>query len=380
MTKAALAAVAVLVVAPVQAAIPIVETEDVRLSMGGYARFLTLWGEVFDPPDGTDRAEAGIQNTIVRAELDFSAAEVVALQAHARLSWTVGPPFSPFGAGVTPTPRRTFALGGPLTEQETHAIELEMDRLALKLFLGDVDLTLGRQAITWGDSNLFPPADLWTTLSPFDTDNSQKRGVDALRATWGIDAAVELDFVVVDRDSRDHLEDLSGGVRAVIYLSWGDVWTGVAKSYEQIGLAAGLSAEVGPVKLRGEAWAAWDLDDEKILKPRATVGAEWYQSADFVLGGGVHYNGLSGDIEALERGEVFLPEAWYAGLSAIYKPWELVTLTFVPFVSLEADPQAVLTWTVGYAVAQDVDLGVGGFHTLGDIESNSVFLQLAAFL
>jgi len=46
----------------------------------------------------------------------------------------------------------------------------------LHLYLDQFDVTLGRQAITWGVAKLFPSADLWSQFSPFE--------LDTLRETW----------------------------------------------------------------------------------------------------------------------------------------------------------------------------------------------------
>jgi hypothetical protein len=379
--------------APASARIPIVETDAVELSFGGY--FRTVMGFVtadcLKEPCGPD--SMGLSTAITRTELKLSVLETVTVDAHARLLWRVAslPIFAlgggSVGAGASVAPPRwinlSWSLLGSNEDDPSHRLDLDIDRLALRLFLGDVDLTIGRQAITWGNSTMLPPADLWTAFSPFDLDSSQKRGIDGLRAVWGLTSDVELDFVLVDRGT---LHDLSGGVRTVIYTAWGDVWAGAAKSYEQVGLMAGVAAEVDVLTLRAEAFAGWDLDKDAIRRPRVTLGVDWFQSADFMLAGEVHYSGLGGDLKSLGRGEIYLSREWYVGLLATYKLTELLSLSLTPIINAEADPSALIAWNIGYSIAQDVDISLGAFHGAGASTSefgatgHFVFLQLAAFL
>ena len=57
-----------------------------------------------------------------------------------------------------------------------------LDRCNIKVALNAVDLTLGRQAVTFGKAHFWNPLDLYLPFDPDQFDRDYKPGVDALRA------------------------------------------------------------------------------------------------------------------------------------------------------------------------------------------------------
>ncbi len=338
------------------ARVPLYEGPTAQLAAAGYVRMFSAAQEQHL------LGESALHTTILRAELKLSD-DWGAVEAHSRVQWFQGAA-SLLGAGVTPAPQRTVDTHSELLtlgpdEAPTATLDHDLDRAQVSLFLGGTDLTAGRQAITWGTSTLFTVADVWAAFSPFDLDTSQKRGVDALRATTGLGERFELDLVLADRGS---LEDLSGGARLTAYLSKADLYLALARLWTSLNALAGLSAEVGEYKLRAEISEA--LDEGTLRAPRATLGVDYYASGDLFLGAELHYNGLGVDRARMERGELFLGGSLYAGALASWKPWTLVTLSLTPMLLLD-DGSALLSWSAGYEVAESVDLGLGGFHGFG---------------
>ncbi len=381
-------ALVALLATPAFARVALVEGETVTVDLGGYLRMFSAWQRIAEIPSAdlsstvelSEPLELAVHASIVRAELKAGLGEHVTVEAHSRLQWNQGQA-TLAGAGVTPTPSRTVDTESELVETADATLTHDLDRAVLRLYLGEVDLSLGRQAVTWGTSNVFGVADVWTQFSPFDVDTSQKRGVDAARAVMAVGQSAELDAVVVDRGSQ---EDLSGGLRGTLYLPFGDAYVAGAKLWEELAVMGGLSTEVDAFKLRSEALWAWDTDDDEAQRPRVTLGVDWFYSGDLLLGLEGHYNGPGTDLEALERGELYLIDRWYAGGYSSYKLHDLVTATLSPLVNL-TDPSALLGWGLSCSIQQDVDVGLGGFHGVGDgLEFGAypqvVYLQLSAFL
>lgn len=381
-------ALALLSSAPAHARIALVEGDTLTADLGGYLRMFSAWQRVAEVPSGDlsgtvelpEPLELAVHASIARAELKVGLGEHLTVEAHSRFQWNQGQA-TLVGAGVTPTPSRTVDTESELVDATNATLTHDLDRAVLRLYLGEVDVSLGRQAVTWGTSNVLRVADVWTQFSPFDVDTSQKRGVDAARAVIAVGQSAEIDAVLVDRGST---EDLSGGVRGTLYLAFGDAYVGAAKLWEELAVMGGLSTEVDAFKLRGEALWAWDTDADEAQRPRVTLGVDWFYSGDLVLGVEGHHNGPGKDLDALERGELYLVDRWYAGGYASYKLHELLTLTLSPLVNL-TDPSTLLSWGLGYSVQQDVDVGLGGFHGVGDgLEFGAyphvVYLQLSAFL
>lgn len=391
MRPLALIALSVLIAAPANAGIPpIVETDNVLFRVGGYTRAFTAGLIPVEQP------AIGLQGTILRAEWQLSLYDTVRLDVHNRFSWLIlsegGGLLSGAGVGTSIPPARSVDLSSMIVDRPTHKLEHDLDRLSLRLFLGPVDLSLGRQAVTWGVANLFPVSDLWTTFSPFDLDTSQKRGIDAVRATTGIGSLVELDFIVADRGT---VEDLSGGVRSTFFLKNADIYVAFAKTYEELALMAGISAEVSTLKLRAEAVGIFDLDDNELQLPRVTGGVDWFVNPDVMLSMEYHFNGVGAEkpedylshafqSEELARGETYLLGQHYLGGLISYKAHDLVMMALSYMTNL-SEPSSLIIWNVNYSLAASVDLGVGGFHGVGPqttefgLRGDMVYLQLAAF-
>lgn len=377
------AAVFALAAPTAHARISLVDSPALSWSIGGYARsfsgyqLLDMSGLSGLPAAARPSERVALQADVLRLESNLTFGDVASLEVHDRLFWVLSSePLQASGAalgvGATPAPRRWIDLSSRLVDDARSRLDNDLDRLVLRLYLGPVDMTLGRQAITWGTSNLFTVADVWAAFSPFDLDTSQKRGVDAVRAVMSVGQQTELDLVVADRGT---LDDLSAGLRATFYLDFGDVYAAVGKFWEQLTLMAGVSASVGAFKLRAEGSLPYDLDASKVLLPRITLGADWLHGEDLMVSLEAHFNGLgsqdaSGYAAQLAapvtaRGQTFLLGRWYLGLAASYKPHELVTLALTPMVNL-GDPSALIAWSARYDLSANVDLSVGGFHGLGD--------------
>jgi hypothetical protein len=385
------------------AEVPIVESENVTFSFGGYARAYSAWSQ---PLDSASREllelpdSVGIGAAILRTELKLNVTDVFGLDVHSRFFQVVqseAVSANAAGIGVSTAPPRTVNLSTDLVRTERYLLNHDLDRLAARLHLGPVDLTFGRQAITWGIGQLFPILDFWTSFSPFDLDTSQKRGVDGLRVTWGVNSSLELDFVVVDRGSW---EDLSGGMRAVLYLDALDLHVGFSKAWEELVLSTSLSAALGAFKLRAEVAGVYDLDDAAFQLPRATLGVDWFATGNLIWSLEAHYSGLgaqdskdyiaTASSEEIARGELYLLGAAYIGTGLSYKPHELLTLGTTALVNL-LDPSAMVGWSISWALQQDIEIGFGGFHGIGAETNNlqpqaefplygqQVYLQCSAF-
>ncbi|TNF36865.1 MAG: hypothetical protein EP329_04510 [Deltaproteobacteria bacterium] len=390
---ALLGAAAALAWAPAaRAEVQIYEGEDASFSLGGYARELT--GVQLPAIEGLGLPDSlGISQALVRLEWKLTLGELATVEVHDRFALTVtgsdAALASGLGVGVTPAPSRTVNLRSLIVDEPSTTLEHDLDRLVLRLFLGRVDVAVGRQAISWGTSNLFTVADAWAAFSPFDLDTSQKRGVDALRVGLPLGESVELDLVVADRGSAD---DLSGGARLTAYLGDADVYLALAKQWGELAVMGGVSAAVDEVKLRGEVWwGAWDLDREEVLNPRATIGVDWFHG-DLTLSVEAHYNGAgaerAGDYVALAatspelaRGEIFWLGRYYAGAAAVYKLTEQLTFT-VSLLSNLGDPSLLVVSALRYDVAENVDLGIGAFDGIGggaDLSAGGFESELGAY-
>lgn len=381
---AALASVLLVTGAPGQ--VSVVEWEGGGLDLGGYARTLTAVHDLrVDPPAGFDRRSA-FAGQVVRLKWTArgGGSGGWVLEVHDRVQARVTSSASSaaggtvVGFGVSAVPDRTIDLESTLIEEDRFRVWHDLDRLALTLYTDAADITLGRQAVTWGLSALFPVADLWSRFSPFELDTEEKPGIDAVRVLAYPSEGMELDAVLADRGS---LDDLSAGVRATWSLPSGDLWIGVGKFWREAIALAGGSVLLEDVKLRAEGALPWEVDDEGgdgedgLADPRITVGADWI-SGRWVVSGELHFNGVgtgeTGDYLArltsdprLARGETYYLGRWYAGALASWQAADRVTLAATALVNLE-DPSMALTPGLTWDVGQSARLSLGGLVPFGD--------------
>jgi hypothetical protein len=358
------------------ATVPIVEGEEVSFTLAGYLRSLAGVQQPGIDTAGLLPDDLGVSSGVLRLEWRLDIGEAVTFEVAERFFWRVtsedlGLGTAGLGLGVSRAPGRTVDLSSDLVAEEGLLLVHDIDRLALRLYLDAADIVIGRQAITWGRALLFPATDLFATFSPFDLDASEKPGSDAIRVITSPWDHVELDFVVAD---RGEVEDLSGAVRANLFLENADVFVGAGKFWDEVALLGGMSAEVGSFSLLFEGTVPYDTDAGELLLPRLTAGGSWF-SGDWTLGLEYHFNGAGvGDSaeyighassDTISRGETYLFGRHYLGALAAWQADDLVRFGLSVITNLQ-DPSAVIAPTATYDVAESVEIGLGAYVGVGE--------------
>lgn len=365
------------------AATTLLEGAEGSLSLGGYARslgglqqlgFVTTPGVTPGPvPD-----HGGVSATVLRLEWKAALGDHLVAEVHDRVflrfeSETLAFGGQKMGIGASIVPRRTVNLRSVVYGEDRLLLEHDVDTLALRANAGDLDVVLGRQAITWGVAVLFPVADPWTGFSPFELDTTQKRGVDAVRILHSRRRSLELEAVVADRGTA---RDLSGGLRLATYGGRADLYVAVAKQWRELIAFGGVSATAGPLKLRAEASEPFELDDhERPTRPRASLGADWVvRRLTLTLEG--HYNGTGVErvseylaqrsAPVVQRGESYLLARWYAGAAASWKVSELFQLSLTALCNVR-DPSWALSGWFAYRISQGTELSLGAYQGIGRV-------------
>ncbi len=361
---------------PVAAQLTLMEGERTSLELGGYIRTLTgLYDLGYDLP-GTERT-SGFNAEVVRLKWNVRLGDRAILEVHDRIQAQVSSSATALGSsvagfGVSVVPDRWIDLTTDLVEKEGLRAWHDVDRLSLTLYSGFGDLTVGRQAVTWGISNLFPVSDLWARFSPFELDTEEKPGIDAVRLLSYPGSGMELDVVVAD---RGRLEDISAGARAGFTRSWGDLYLGGGKFWNQGMVLGGVAAPLGSWKLRAEAVLPYDLDENEMPPPRLTAGMDWF-GGETMVSGEYHFNGIGaadpddyGEVlqdPRLGRGESYFLGRHYLGGLFTWTPGnDRLTLTLSALTNLQ-DPSANLTPAITYDFGQNTRASVGGMLSVGD--------------
>ncbi len=257
-------------------------------------------------------------------------------------------------------------------DQERLRVWHDVERLSLTWYSGFADITIGRQAVSWGISNVYPVADLWAQFSPFELDTEEKPGVDGVRMLSYPAGNLELDAVVADRGTS---ETFSAGIRASLDLPWADVYAGGGKFWREAMGLAGISAPLGSYKLRAEGALPYDLDGKGFRLPRLTLGVDW-------LGGGTmlsaeyNFNGIGAtkpegytrvlaDSRFAQGETYFLGRHNLGGLASWAPGNDRLSLTLSTLLNLQ-DPSGAFVPNLTYDFGQETRLSVGGLLSFGD--------------
>lgn len=361
--------------APARAQFTLFETGHSSLALGGYVRTLSGLFDMGYSVPGMDR-QSGFNAEVGRLEWTLKAGERVILQVHDRFQSQISSSATGFGGsvagiGVSVVPGRSVDLSTVFIDKDRLRVWHDVDRLALTVYTGIGDLTVGRQAITWGISNLFPVADLWAQFSPFELDTEEKPGIDAARLLSYPGQGWELDAVLADRGRP---QDFSAALRASKTLPWADLYAAGGKLWNEVIGMGGVSAPVGSWKLRAEGVLPYDLDRDVAKLPRVTLGVDWL-GGEIMVTGEYHFNGI-GAVEPAHYEEVFQDpryargESYYLGRHylgglATWTPGnDRLSLTLSSLVNL-LDPSGALTPVCTYDFGQSTRASVGGLVTWG---------------
>ena len=364
---------------PVAAQWVLLEGGDARLEFSGYLRAFTgIYDRGFDLPDGlppslTSSRTSGFHSQVGRAKWQLLG-EGWRFELHDRVQVRVpsGDTEPVIGLGVSTIPERLVDLETELVSSRSVRAWHDVDRLSVSLYTGVADVTVGRQAITWGVSSIFPVADLWARFSPFELDTEEKPGIDAVRALFYPVEGLELDAVVAD---RGRAEDLSIGLRGTYAGPAADFWAGAGKFWREAMVMGGVSFMLDQTRLRGELVLPWDLEDDVLQDPRATLGFDWLQGT-FSLTGEYHFNGIgasdadryAGTLQdaRFTRGETYYLGRHYLGGAASWSPDQenRASLALSALANLQ-DGSAAFTPLLGYDLGQTTRLSLGGLLSVG---------------
>ena len=120
--------------------------------------------------------------------------------------------------------------------------DFELDRAFFDVELGEWDLRVGRQAINFGQAQIWNPVDLVDSNSPLDFD-VVKEGVDAVRASWAVSSTSSVQGLVAFPD---------GGTLALMR---GEVLAGSA----DFGLLAAVDARTDELVLGFDVKGDWGV-------------------------------------------------------------------------------------------------------------------------
>ena len=105
---------------------------------------------------------------------------------------------------LTDSPFRSLDLEKVYSEDDQAAVFSEIDRLLLRWDLPRTSLTVGRQAVSWGEAFYYNIGDIFGAFPVTETNRRYKPGIDAVTATVNLGSFSGLSLVdVPDEDDSD---------------------------------------------------------------------------------------------------------------------------------------------------------------------------------
>ena len=280
------------------------------------------------------------------------------------------------GVGVVPTGGAWLNLQQTITEGEHVRWEHRFDRLRIGWRpTGSVELSGGRQAVSWGTTLFLTPADPFSPFSPVDPFREFRAGVDAIRVRMNPSPLSEADFIV--RPTRtaagEELTALGRGLMTV--KNWElSGWGGTL--YGDPAGAVGAAGALGALAVRGEA-VIRDVAGQITL--RGTIGVDRllqvggrdlfvlaeYQHDGFGAAGSREYLGVvlsepftRGELQVLGRDETVVQASYQLhplwGVAGLWL-WNLNdrSVLLSPSVSYSASESASVTGGVLFGLGDD---------------------------
>jgi len=280
--------------------------------------------------------------------------------------------------------RRFMDLTHAIAEDENHTLYHRLDRLSLTLTPGWGVISIGRQAVTWGNGLLFNPMDLFNPFSPTDIERDYKVGDDMISVRFPLAGMGDLQFLYVPM--RDPLtgdvEKDQGSMAGKGHFAWGTTEFDlmVAKHYEDAVVGLGSAGYLRDAAWRLDVTYTFLEDDaakEGFLAFVANMDYSWswwrknlYGFLEF------YYTSLGSDdygkafadpdiLERIDRGERFTLGYAYMGGNIQIELHPLFNAYLTVIHNLK-DPSGIIQPRAVWNMAQDFQITFGGSVYYGE--------------
>ncbi len=281
------------------------------------------------------------------------------------------------GPGGVPSGGEWFELGGTITRaDEEHVLwRHRFDRLNVRFSPGQaMDLSVGRQAVSWGTTLFLTPADPFLPFSPSDPFRQFRGGIDAGRMRLYPGPLSSLDLVV--RPTKTALgEEMTALLRGLTtWKNWElSGWGGTLYGDRAGALAAAGGLGVWAVRveavmreIRGRVVGRGSIGLDRLLQVggRDVFVLLEYQRDGLAAASPEEYLGilqspefLRGELQVLGRDEAVLQVSYQ-----LHPLWNVAALWLVNL----NDRSALMAPSFGYSASDNVSLAGGVYFGVGE--------------
>ncbi len=277
-----------------------------------------------------------------------------------------------------------FDLTGVSSTDEEYIAYHRIDRLFVTLDSDYGTAKIGRQALTWGNGQVFNPADLVNPFAPADIIRDYKVGTDMLLYQTGGEKVSDFQLVYVPRrnqedDKLDEAQSTYGGKIRISHSEM-DIDLLLLRSYGDAIIGGGLTGFLGSALYRTD-WTLTFLKDDperdQYLSVVANLDYSWvFQDKNWYGFIELYYNGLGADspgealqdevlVDRLLRGELFVTGKYYFDAMIQYEAHPLINCFISGIVNLKdfsflLQPRLVWEITESAQILTGINLPVGG--------------------
>lgn len=372
------------------------QDDDSSLQLGGSVRTLGAAVQGRSSTSATAPDLGGFSQTLLRMTADARPSQRVAFEFHIVQSYTYASPATGLAAGTTAgfgltvgdTRYRAFDATTDWFQRPTQAASLWVDRLNVKLTLPKADITIGRQAITFGKAYFWNPLDEFLPFDARQIDRDYKAGVDAVRidiprgqfsgvslvAAFGRELTPAGTYRYGDQAFAASWYGSAAIARYFTTVHGWDAAGQVGKVYGGYEVGGGATGEIAHVEVRGEAAYTWAMPSLQLPFPLsgslindhfeavAGVGKRfentlWIELEHFHNGAGDPQN-LDAALVRFASGATLNLGREITGITASYDVLPIVTGQIAALHSW-SDGSSQLQPTVSYSVSDNSDLIAG---------------------
>ena len=276
---------------------------------------------------------------------------------------------------------RAFDLSWKIEDGSRHRTWRRFDRLAVRYRQGDWSVTLGRQAVSWGNGMVFQPMGLFSPFAPTTVDRDYKAGDDLLLIERLFANGSDVKLLVVGRKDDSGELDWDSSSTALKwhgFIGQGELELVAARHYRDDVLGIGARLPIGGALARADVVATrvhgsgWKLSgivniDYSLLvfELNAYVFAEYFHNGFGVRDMPETPLGLSAELLArLRRGEVFNLMRDYAAVGGNLE-WHPLWIQSFALIGNLQDGSALLQTSLTYEPGEHQRIQVGWLEPLG---------------
>ncbi len=223
----------------------------------------------------------------------------------------------------------------------------------------DIDVTLGRQRISWGTAYMWNPMDILNPFNPLQLERAERPGVDAILLDWNAGDLTRISLVNALHDSGS---SSSTALRARSNFNGFDMslLAGEFRGKQITGFD--FSGQAGQVGLKGELTYTQPQGNKAYIQ--AVVGADYTFAGTFFMEFEYYYNGQGTtdrnqyNYNLLFNGTVQSLAQHYLGLFIGGDITPLLRFENVLIFNLD-DKSYFLYPSLGYSLGEDITLSLG---------------------